>query len=96
MPLIRSTLGHPVTAGISVVVNGRFFQHGLYRGTPSLLALEPQGASPFQLVSALPLPGLRHLAVAGQKAIIKGIGWLSVVDISDAKIGRAHRLNSSH
>ncbi len=65
------------------LANGRFFQPGAYRGGPALLALEPRGANPFQLVGALPLPYITRLAITGHHAIIVGSGRLFVVDISD-------------
>jgi hypothetical protein len=65
------------------LANGRFFQPGVHRGGPALLALEPRGANPFQLVGALPLPHIIRLAITGHHAIIVGSGRLFVVDISD-------------
>jgi hypothetical protein len=66
-----------------VLANGRFFQRGVYRGAPALLALDPHGAKPFELVGALPLADVRRLAIAGHHAIVTGSSRLFVVDISD-------------
>ncbi len=67
-----------------VLANGRFFQPGLHRGARALLALEPRGSNPFQLVGALPLPDFHQIAIAGPYAVLTGSGRLFVADVSDA------------
>lgn len=66
------------------LVNGKLLVSGNHRGTPALLAVEPGGPAPFQILGSLALQNFTTIAAAGAHAVVMDYnGRLSVVDVTD-------------
>lgn len=74
-----SLIGTPLA-----LANGKTLLSGNHRGVPALLAVEPGGPDPFQVLGSLPLRDFNRIEVAGPLAVVTDFNSrLFVVDVTE-------------